>query len=276
MKRGAADGCEGEASASGEGEAEEARALMGLYSGLLEFPERFRAVEGSPRRLRTRFLVCSEPLCGAELDITDNGERPLPDDVARRKFSQKGWRIGRDREHDLCPTCVANERQSRRKPREEVVKIDPDKNIPLTERAVRIAGGSLPENPPPRQMDTDERRIIFGKIDENWAGKEEGYRTPWTDQAIARELGIPLAWVVEVRSQFFGEVRDNQEVREILARIESASFDARKLIEDAKDHVKTAQELNKRTNALHAAISDLSKSLEGAAAIASRIERALK
>ena len=246
-----------------------------------EFPERFRAVEGSPRRLRTRFLVCSETLCGAEQDITDNGERPLPDNVVQKKFLQRGWRIGRDRKHDLCPTCVSNEDKRRRKPREADLAIDPNKNIPLTERAVMNGAGRLPREAPeelnePRKMDTDERRIIFAKIDESWVGKDEGYRTPWTDQGIARELGVPLAWVVEVRSQFFGEVRDNQEVREILARIESASFEARKLIDDAHDHLKQAQEIAKQTNALNARIADLRKSLEGASAIATRIERALK
>ena len=241
------------------------------------FPERFRAVEGSPRRFRVRHLTCSEPTCQREEEINDTGERQLPPYVVRKKFMQKGWEIGKDREHDRCPTCVANARVARRKPREEkVVKIDANANIPLTERAVNLGAGQLPEKMPPRTMDTDDRRIIFAAIDECWAGKEEGYKTPWTDQKVASELSVPVAWVAEVRGQFFGEARDNSEIRELLARIDAACAEARKSIEEAEKLRKEAVALNTKATTLNRNIDDLRRSMEGAIAIATRIERSLK
>ena len=52
---------------------------------------------------RTRFtLQCHE--CGTDDFI--EGPRILPDDVVAKKFSQRGWVIGRNRSYDMCPLCV--------------------------------------------------------------------------------------------------------------------------------------------------------------------------
>lgn len=135
--------------------------------------------------------------------------------------------------------------------------------------------GAAPEEP--KKMDREERRVIFAAIEERWApGGDSGYITPWTDQAVASHLGVPLAWVAEVRSQFFGEVRDNQEIRDLLER-------AAKLLVEVDGKVKEAIQLQKdtssmivRVNAMNTTLAELRKSAEGLAAIASRIEGRVK
>ena len=44
------------------------------------------------------------PRCGTDDFI--EGPRILPDDVVAKKFSQRGWVIGRNRSYDMCPLCV--------------------------------------------------------------------------------------------------------------------------------------------------------------------------
>ena len=234
------------------------------------FPIRHHAFEGSSQRLRVRFLKCSDPVCGREDEITDNGNIALPTDVVKRKFRQKGWDVGKNREHDICPVCVENQRLARRKPKEEPVLKPPGDNGPPPQMMV----GSGPIEP--RKMDTDDRRIIFAAIDERWASKEAGYNAPWTDHAVATYLEMPLAWVVEVRSQFFGEVRDNQEIRDLLERANKAIAEAEKQVAAALQLQKDTSSMITRVNAMNATLAELRKSVEGLAAIASRIEGKIK
>lgn len=239
------------------------------------FPVRFHAVEGSPRRNRMRFLRCSDSVCNREEEISDNGRTELPTDVVRKKFMQRGWEVGKDRSHDLCPVCVENWRLARRKPKEVELKIvtTPPPATPSTPKPIlQSIADALP-----REMDRDERRVIFAAVEERWApGGDSGYVTPWTDQSIAQHLGVPVSWVAEVRSQFFGEVRDNQEIRELLDRATKAAVEASQKVAEADALQKQAMGLFQKANALNASVKELKTTVEGMIAIATRIERSLK
>lgn len=241
------------------------------------FPVRYHAVEGSPRRNRVRYLTCSDPVCARVEEITDNGRTELPCTIVARKFKQKGWTVGRDRAHDTCPTCAANARAARRKTKEVELKIvRPNPTDPV----VTLGTPSVPREvkaEPPEPMSRDERRIVFSKIEEHWAGEADGYTTPWTDQKIATDLGVPLAWVVEVRSDFFGEIRDNSEIRELLSKVDRATVEASQVVGEAEAFMKTTvTPAIQRAQHLNTQIADLRKSVEGLIAIASRIERSIK
>lgn len=240
------------------------------------FPVRHRRVDDVVRKVRV--LKCSEPTCQREVELFDNGSVQLPNPTVAEKFARMGCEIGRNRSRDRCATCAANERLAKRK-KEEPVKVDANKNIPLTERAVMNGASKLPaEMPAPeqREMDTDERRVIFIAIDERWAGKDQGYITPWTDQAVASHLGVPMSWVAQVRSQFFGDVRDNSEIRELLDRITKYSVEASQKVAEAQQLAEQAKMLYQKSNALNASIAELKRGIDGAIAIATRIEKALK
>lgn len=239
------------------------------------FPVRHRRIDDVVRKVRV--LKCSEPTCQREVELFDNGSVQLPNPTVAEKFARMGCEIGKNRNRDRCAVCAENERLARRKsPKEEPMKIDANKNIPLTERAVMNGASRLPAEMPEREMDTDERRVIFAAIDERWAGKEQGYITPWTDQGIASHLGVPMSWVSQVRSQFFGDIRDNSEIRELLDRVTKYSVDASQKVAEAQQLAEQARSLYQKSNALNASIAELKRGIDGAIAIATRIEKALK
>lgn len=59
----------------------------------------------------------------------------------------------------------------------------------------------------PREMSREDRQRVHAKIGEHYL--EKGYDPPWTDKRIAEDLKVPVAWVVEIRDQFFGEEGSN-------------------------------------------------------------------
>lgn len=74
---------------------------------------------------------------------------------------------------------------------------------------------------PPRQMSRDDRRVIFAKLNDVYIDESKGYDGGWSDQRVAKDLGVPLAWVKEIRQENFG--------------LESSNEDARAVVKEAKD-----------------------------------------
>lgn len=70
--------------------------------------------------------------------------------------------------------------------------------------------------PEAREATREEGRIIYAKLEEVYRDEKYGYQDGWSDQRVATDLGVPLAWVVKVRVQFFGPEAGNQEVRQVL------------------------------------------------------------
>ena len=58
----------------------------------------------------------------------------------------------------------------------------------------------------PRTMSRDDRRIIFGKLETCWSDEKKTYDQGWTDERVAKDLGVPRAWVSTVRDENFGPV----------------------------------------------------------------------
>jgi hypothetical protein len=54
---------------------------------------------------RKRFiLVCAR--CGVAATVNSNKTSSLPSGVVRGKFVERGWFVGQDNKHDLCPSHV--------------------------------------------------------------------------------------------------------------------------------------------------------------------------
>ena len=113
----------------------------------------------------------------------------------------------------------------------------------------------------PREMSRDERRIINDKLDEVYG--KDAYKAPWTDAAVAKDLGVPRDWVAQVRDQFFGVEGSNPQFDEFLLardRVEgqikglSARYDAavkafgdyRTEFKEVQDQRSALQQLGKR------------------------------
>lgn len=126
-----------------------------------------------------------------------------PNEAVEQYFRNHGWQVGKTARKDVCPTCQMQARKVK-----PVTKIE--------EKAAVIAVE-------PRQMDRDDRRLIFAKIDEVY--EKDGYVAPWTDAAAARSLGVPRAWVSQVRDEMFGPAGSNPELDQYLTQVEELRED---------------------------------------------------
>lgn len=145
--------------------------------------------------------------CGIEDRVVSTG---VPDHVIGRKFVQRGWLIGSSEKSDTCPACAA--KKQKQKP--ETVKTEA---VMQAER--------------PREMQRDDRRLIFGKIDEVYIDAQRGYEPGWSDQRVATDLGVPLKWVSDIREENFGPEGMSGEARTAIAEVKQiaervAAFEA--------------------------------------------------
>lgn len=197
-----------------------------------------------------------------------------------QRFAAKGWEVGTNDngKHDFCPACVEKAKAERRarkiKPINghalEVVPQEPKAMQPQTAVPPSISETS------PTEMTRSDRRLIFLQLEECYASESEGYKTPWTDAAVAKHLNLPLAWVMLVREENFGPAADNSEIRDMLHRVKVAAGEAEAVLADAKTIRNEGAALVERINALAKQASDVGKSLAGLTAIAERIERSVK
>ena len=162
-----------------------------------------------------RRIKCASPSCGHEEKILDRTAGGLPASMVEKKFAQKGWEVGANEKHDYCPSCVEVRRIARRTARikpisPNVVSISTPAATAQQEAAKMTTIGATAEAPP--EMTREAKRTIFAKLQDVYLDEERGYQSPWTDQAVAKDLGCPLAWIVQVRDDNFGPASDNSEI----------------------------------------------------------------
>jgi hypothetical protein len=124
----------------------------------------------------------------------------------RKKFSDEGWKIGDREKDDRCPECFAKilnaaaNRKIENKGTSSVVELRPK-----------------PAAEPNREMQLDDRRIIFSTINERYLSKDKGYQDGWSDIRVSTDLGVPLEWVQKLRQENFGPEGANEQLRAELA-----------------------------------------------------------
>jgi hypothetical protein len=131
---------------------------------------------------------------------------------AMRKFEGHGWSfVGKG---PRCSSCIREGRAAQMRYL-HALKGDTEMNSDKLNQLGMIPLGGL--GPGGRVMDRSDRRVIFNKIDENYTDEKSGYKVGWTDQKIATDLGVPLAWVKGIREENFGPVSSNPEIDLVLA-----------------------------------------------------------
>ena len=118
-------------------------------------------------------------------------------------FRKSGWWVGKGPRADKCKQCL--EKRVNPKPAPT-----PSKSA---SQVVPIKGAA---ETPPRQMSRDDRRIVFAKIDEVYLGEGNGYSREWTDEAVAKDLSVPRAWVTSVREEMFGPAISAEDPQRLL------------------------------------------------------------
>lgn len=180
---------------------------------------------GEQRRSAYR-IECSQ--CGAHDDFVHTSARRPPDKAAEQAFRKRGWLIGRRAQHDLCPACIKATAKTLNEPPKEEIK-------------------AMKADPPP-EMTREDKRVINLKLHEVYEGETTGYAKGWSDRKVAEELGVPRAWVAQVRDELFGPAGEPEEIAKLAT--EHASLVKR--LDDAH-----AQILNLKSSA-----ADLAKAID--------------
>jgi hypothetical protein len=155
-----------------------------------------------------------------------------PPEVVRKKFIDLGWWIGtRHEKGDVCPDCVKLERSN---------------NMLSTKKIGVPALAAVP----PRTMTREIRRLIFMKLNEIYLSEEAGYGKGWTDKRVAEDMDYPAAWIVTVREENFGPLRDNEDLRALREDMAKLERDRVVLDDSVKAIVANQTKLNARIDDL--------------------------
>jgi len=213
-------------------------------------------------------LRCSHPLCRNSVDIVDR--KPIKECSAtnlRLRFENRDWFVGDGPKEDLCPEhakAAIEERRARRRPHATNLKLISD-------------NGAEPimQTPQPKAMTRDDKRIINAKLHDVYIGEREGYSTPWTDKKVAEDLGVPLAWVVEIREDLFGPAADNAEVRDYLERAEKAKQEAADLLAKLNTQIIAIESAAATLPKIKALVAEVQRKLDTMNVTGQRIQRAV-
>lgn len=177
--------------------------------------------------------------CGTEERMQINN-KPAEDGWVTKSFQRKGWYVGRDRKHDLCPDCA-------RKPVVLTTKpTTPEEPEPMKPVLAVVKEPTMAADPP-REMGIEDRRIVFEKLNEVYLSKTEGYSNGWTDLRVAQDLGVPTSWVAKVREDFFGPVKTNAEA----VALHTAIKDMQGTLADMDKSIANAEQLLKSIRERH-------------------------
>lgn len=161
-----------------------------------------------------------------------------------RKFEALGWKIGRTAKDNRCPKCFSAIKlaaKNKHHAKEKEASMNDKKVVPMKVAPQLLAQATeAPAIEPHRPMTRDDRRIIFNKIDEVYAGETVGYSAGWSDERIAKDLGVPRGWVGKIRDENFGPDIEEREVgvlaeaKAILADVTATGSEVTTLLADIK------------------------------------------
>lgn len=173
------------------------------------------------------------------------GVNRKPPIAAVQHFQAKGWVVGSSHRKDACPIHA--------RPRKS------------TKGGKPMTTDTQPAADAPREMSREDRRIVFDKI--SGVYDTDRYIAPWTDAAVAKDLGVPRDWVATVRADFFGEAGSNQLFDEYLAKKAEVDAEVKTIVADVEAKQKLLSGL------VEAALKGLEKKLGELTALGRKIER---
>jgi len=196
-------------------------------------------IEGQTRRgVRVRCMACNRKEEIVANSRRGTGAGGYDDDIIERsiteKFEKLGWKIGKNVHNNLCPQHA----------KENVIMINKN-DKPASDKVVMMNTTAVSA---PRGPTRDEKRIIFQKIDEMYVGETVGYHKDWSDERVAKDLNVPVAWVADIRDENFGPNIDEASVAVI--------SDAKALLAEAEA---TIDAWKVRANQIEKAIDTLAR-----------------
>lgn len=242
---------------------------------LRTFP--FRRSERGGAIAAVTSLVCGK--CGTEEEMVQPNGRFAKPEAVIRWFNGRGWSVGGRIKADRCPHCagrlkqkddevtkhvvpkrpfVSEPSEAARVTRAEIIALSEgpavtrssatETVLPGYVQKIHEAAKLMTEKSPalvteiPAAPTPSDRRIIFAKLEEVYLDEVKGYSANWTDDRVSKDLGVPRAWVAEVREINFGPLRDNEQMRELLQKIDAMSKETASVIK-ACDESKRALDI---------------------------------
>ena len=188
--------------------------------------------------------------------------RPPPSIIVH--FEKEGWFVGASPRKDACPLC----RRRASPPR------DARKEISMPEpRTINLVAHAAPRAEEPRVPNLDEKRLINMKLAEVYA--DGGYVTPWTDQRVADDLGVPRAWVTEIREGFYGPEGSNPLFDKYLVECAAIARLQAEITEDRKAAGEMARRATEAAAKVRTRCDELDGKIRDVQALGKRVEREL-
>lgn len=203
-----------------------------MSKGATLFKETRTYDQVAKKYLSYQTAVCSE--CGAFENYPIKSKASLPPDPLIKVFQRRGWVMGSTRKHDVCPDCVKEMAEAKRKETPKEPRLTgPDEQpqprilhpiataqiIPMTpkeEPPVRPEMTAAAQ--PPRQPQREDKRLIILEIENHYLGADKGYSPGSSDETVAKSLNVPVKWVADLREDFFGPVL-NPEIAKLTADV---------------------------------------------------------
>lgn len=195
------------------------------------------------RHMHYQTAVCSR--CGAFENHPIKASRPLPPEPLIKLFQRRGWVMGSSRAHDICPDCIAEAAEAKKREAEKRNRFAPSPEAPDETPAptAQIITTTPKEEPMkadnvtaiPRQPTREDKRLVILAIEDQYLGADKGYQPGVTDETVAKSLNVPVKWVADLREEFFGPVINPEvakltgEVVQLTGRMEAHEREAREL-----------------------------------------------
>jgi len=115
-------------------------------------------------------------------------------------FEKKGWEVGKNHAHDLCPMCIKERDRAKVVKMEDHVKKNGEDMAKVADRLteVRHVPAAMLE------MSKEDGRIISRLIEDRWDEQGGCYKPGWSDAKLAEEVKRPVEWIKARRELDFG------------------------------------------------------------------------
>lgn len=180
--------------------------------------------------VRTAQLACSN--CGESGAVRIVSL--LPPEVIDKKFVQKGWEL----DPNVCPDCIEKKTKAKKE----------------LKMATAKPNGALSDNPVLKAVSADTHKATakMHQLLSTYFDADEGTFSPgWNDERIAKESGLSLAHVTDVRNIAYAELKEPEEVTQLKNDIKALND----LI------VESLANAQKEVTALNARVTELTKKL---------------
>ena len=194
--------------------------------------------------------------------IHSNKASHIPPEIVVKKLKQRGW-LFRGKKA-TCPFCAADQRvrevraATAAKPTPSITSPAPE----IPEEMPTMADQNVVQiDAAPRAPTREQKRRIHQEIEGNWDERAGRYIGSASDQSIADELHVPRAWVVDIRSDFFGDSGENADIAAFKAELATRIEDVEKLVENAMASASRYDDLLKDLKAMKTRLERIEKSV---------------